>query len=55
MTPRPSLPRLIPLLWRLRLARFMLWLARVLDYDAFVMRLARRLVDATERSAMRRR
>lgn len=47
---RPSLPRLIALLWRLRLARLMLWLVRVSDrYDGLAMSLARRLVDAAER------
>ncbi|GLI92985.1 hypothetical protein [Methylocystis echinoides] len=49
MTARQSLPRLIAVLWRIRLARLMLWLARVSDYDASVMSLARRLVDAAER------
>lgn len=56
MNPHPSLLRLIACLWRLRLARLLLWLARVSDrYDGLVMSLARRLVDAAERSmAMRR-
>jgi hypothetical protein len=50
MIPRPSLLRLIVLLWRLRLARLLLWMARALDYDSCVMSLARRLVDTAERS-----
>lgn len=51
MTPRRSLPRLILLLWRLRLARLLLWLARISDrYEGSVMSLARRLVGAAERS-----
>jgi hypothetical protein len=56
LTTRPSLFSLIVHLWRLRLARLLLWLARVSDrYDGLVMSLARRLVDAAERSmAMRR-
>ncbi|CAJ0854220.1 hypothetical protein AMST5_00718 [freshwater sediment metagenome] len=54
-TSRPSLLRLIPLLLRIKLARLLLLLARVLDYDAFVMRQARRLVDAAEHGMGMRR
>lgn len=51
LIPRPSLPRLIALLWRIKLARLMLWLTR---HEVPVMSLARRLVDAAERGMARR-
>ncbi|NUJ81430.1 hypothetical protein HUN39_15635 [Methylocystis sp. FS] len=50
---RLPLRTIIALTWRLKLARFFLWLARVTDtYDGVAMRASRRIVESAERCAV---
>lgn len=49
---RLPLSTIIAMTWRLKLARFFLWLARATDtYDGAAMRMSRRIVESAERCA----
>ncbi|MFO1126478.1 MAG: hypothetical protein U1E25_15130 [Methylocystis sp.] len=50
--PRLPLRTIIAITWRLKLARFFLWLARVTDtYDGVAMRIVRLTTESAERVA----
>ncbi len=51
---RLPLQTIIAIMWRVKLARFFLWLARVTDtYDGAAMRISDRIVESAERCAVK--
>lgn len=51
---RLPLRTIVALTWRLKLARFFLWLARVTDrYDGVLMRIVQHIVESAERCAVK--